>query len=49
MITAKDVVVKKEKPYNSILPYLRAKQVKSDAEKVKNEKLAEKEEVEKND
>ena len=49
MITAKDVVVKKEKPYNSILPYLRAKQAKSDAEKVKNEKPVEEEEVEKND
>ena len=30
MVRAEDVVIKKEKPYNSILPYLRAKQAEAE-------------------
>ena len=49
MITARDIVLKKEAPYNSILPYLRAKQAEAEVKKEKAEKPAEKKVVEKND
>lgn len=43
MITAKDIVWKKEKPYNSsILPYLKAKQAEAEKEKPMEKKEAEK-------